>query len=311
MKAFRAGNLFAFSAILLFSTYTIFNKVLVADIPPLTLAAVSQGISIFVIILFFGAIPEFKKIIKMPFREVAAIIMIGVLGTVAGPVLFLKGLQNTSAVDAILLAELDTILVPLISFLWLKEKIKGHELAGGIVMLGGLYFIFTEGLKLNLQFHSGDVLIALSALCYSLSLNTFKKYLHHVPSERVMIIGDTIGVLLLLFAAPTLLIMPHRFEPIFQPGIMKPLLIYSIIGIALGRFLWFKAVDLISAHRASLISLLSPLIAIFLAALVLKESLAWYHAVGAALVLVGMALGVFSEFGNPKQKTHERIRRHV
>ncbi|MFH0820739.1 MAG: DMT family transporter [Candidatus Peregrinibacteria bacterium] len=311
IKSLRTGSLLAVSAVMLFSTYTVFNKVLVANVSPLTLAAVSQGISIFVVILFFGAIPEFKKIIKMPLREVAAIIAIGVLGTVAGPVLFLKGLEHASAVNAILLAELDTVFVPLIAALWLKNKITGHEIGGGILMLGGFYYIFTEGLKIGLDFRLGDIYIALSALCYAFSINTFKKYLHSIPSERVMIIGDTIGVLLLFFAAPTLLFMPHNFAPIFRPEIFKPLLVFSIIAIALARFLWFKAVDLLPAYRATLISLLSPLLALMLAAVVLKEPLSWYHMIGGSLVLVGMSLGVFSELGDSQEKTHQRVKQHV
>ncbi len=311
MKSFAAGNAFAFSAVILFSTYTIFSKVLVGNVTPLTLAAVSQGISIFVVILFFGAIPEFKKILHMPLREVAAIIVIGILGTVAGPLLFLKGLEHTSAVDAILLAELDTLFVPIIATLWLKDKITGHQLGGGLLMLGGLYFIFTQGLKMNLTFGAGDLLIALSALCYAFSLNTFKKYLHDIPSERVMIIGDTMGVLLLFFAAPTLLNLPHHFAPIFRPEVFKPLFFFSIIGIAIARFLWFRAVNLIPAYRATLISLLSPFLALILAAIFLKEPMQWFHMIGAALVILGMSLGVFSELGTHRLKTDQNVKRHV
>lgn len=298
-----SGNILALFAVMLASTYTIFNKILVVDISPITLAAVSQGLSVFVLLLFFGAIPQFKKIIAMPLKEVAAIIVMGVLGTVAAPLLFLKGLQYSSATNAILLAELDTIFVPLIASLWLKEKVTGNQIGGTLLMVGGLYFIFTQGLQNSLEFRSGDLLIALSALCLSFSLNIFKKYLHHVPSERVVIVGDTIGVGLLFFAAPTLLNLPHHFAPIFEPAIFKPLLIFSIIGIAVSRFLWFKALDLIPAHRASIISLSSPVLALILVAIVLKEPLALYHMVGAALVIVGLALGVFHE-GKNKVEAH-------
>lgn len=309
MKKF-SGNILAITSVMLASAYTIFNKILVADIPPLTLAAVSQGLAVIVLLLFFGAIPEFKAILKMPVREVGAMIAMGVLGTVAAPLLFLKGLQYTSATNAILLVELDTIFVAIIASLWLKEKVSGHQIGGTVLMLGGLYYIFTEGLNAGLRLQSGDLLIALAALCWSFSLNIFKKYLHRVPSERVIMVSDTIGVLLLLFAAPTLLMMTHHFAPIFQPSVFKPLLIFSIIGIAIARFLWFKAVDLIPASRASAISLISPVIALILAAVILKEKMDLYHMVGGALVIMGLTLGVFHEEFNPHHLLQQKAKSH-
>lgn len=307
MKKF-SGNILAITSVTLASAYTIFNKILVVDLPPLTLAAVSQGLAVFVLLLFFGALPEFKAILKMPVREVGAMILMGVLGTVAGPLLFLKGLEHTSATNAILLAELDTIFVALIASLWLKEKVSGHQIGGTILMLGGLYYIFTEGLSAELRLQSGDLLIALAALCWSFSLNIFKKYLHRVPSERVIMVSDTIGVLLLLFAAPTLLMMNHHFAPIFLPSVFKPLLVFSIIGIAIARFLWFKAVDLIPASRASAISLISPVIALILAAFILQEPMDFYHMVGGALVIVGLAFGVFHEEFNPHHLLQQKAK---
>lgn len=304
------GNFLAIFAVILASTYTIFNKILVVDLPPITLAAVSQGISVFVLLLFFGVLPSAKKILQMPLKQVTAMILMGVLGTVTGTLLFLKGLEHTSAVNAILLAEMDTIFTPLIASLWLKEKVSGNQISGTLLMLGGLYFIFTEGLHINLSLHPGDLLIAGSALSFAISLNIFKKYLHNVPSEQVVLVSDTIGVSLLFFAAPTLLNMQHHFAPIFDPSVFKYLLVFAVIGIAISRFLWFKAVDNIPASRASAISLLSPVLALIMATVILKEHVQIFHMVGGALVIVGLSLAVFHEQMNPQHQIHEKAKAH-
>lgn len=307
-KTWFDGRMMALAATFLFGTYSIFNKVLLEKFSPLTLAAISQAFSVMAVVLVFGAIPAIRQIQKVSMAAVAAAIVVGVLGSVAGPMLFLEGLKNTTATNAVLLVETDAIFTGFISALWLQERVTLNQVAGTILMIAGLYYIFTDGLTLTTAFRPGDILILLAALSFGATTAIYKKYLEKSPPELMIVISNLMGALLLFFAAPYLFNISHDFSAIKEKEAFRMLIFYSVVGIAIARFLWFKCLNRISATQASMISLLSPIFGLILAVIILRENLYFYHMVGGAVVIVGMALTVFHQQTQRGGETHPRIR---
>lgn len=303
------GNIFALMAVFFSSTYTIFNKVLLADFAPPTLAAISQTISVVALLIFFGAMPEWKKIHKRPFREIIAIVILGVLATVVSPLLFLKGLESTLTTNAILLGKMDVIVLAVISAIWLKEKITKQQIIGTIIMLIGLYIIVTQG-AFGFDLQMGDAYILMATVTWATSTAIFKKYLHHVTPEAVVIISGIVGALTLFFLVPPILGIEHDITALGNKQVFRTLVLYSLFTVVLAQFLRFKAMDIIPASRVSTLYLLSPIVAVLLAVIFLKESLDISHLIGGIFVIAGLVFSVLHHQKHPHHHLHERIKHH-
>jgi drug/metabolite transporter (DMT)-like permease len=69
------------------------------------------------------------------------------------------------------------------------------------------------------------------------------------------------------------------------------IILLGILGSGLA-FMWnFKVINLAGSSVASTVTYLSPLVAVVVGVVVLRETLTWYQPVGGFIVLVGAALG--------------------
>ena len=305
------GNLIAFISVVFFSTYSIFSKLLLEHFSSQTLAAISQGLSVVALLFIFGMIPELKKIHHLPIKKIAFLIIISFLSAIIAPLLFLKGLEYTTATNGVLLSRLQSIMIGIISAIWLKEKITRHQVIGMIVMILGIYIIANKGLSIQAQFNNGDIMIILAAFSWALSVSIFKKYLHKISPELVVIFRNTVGALVLFFILPYILGFQHNFQSLSELNVVKLLIIFSIIAIMACQFLWYKSLKIISATRASTISLLSPFFGVIFAVLILGEKLAIYHLYGGILVIIGLVLTVIHHQKHPHHHIHQKVKHHL
>ena len=304
------GNITALSAIIFFSTYIIFSKILIEHLPAHTLAALSQALSVIALLFAFGVIPEFKKIYRLPTKSLIILLIMSLLATVVGPLLFLKGLQNTTATNSVLISCLESVFTGIISALWLKEKITRQQFIGTLIMFGGLHLIITKGMSEQIQFNGGDFFIILATISWAMATNIFKKFFHKISPELVVIFRNTVGALVLFFILPYIFNFQHDFSPLTKPEVIIPLILLSVLTIVIAQSLWYKALELIPATRISTISLLSPIFGVTFAVLVLGEKLAAYHFYGGALIIFGLILTVVHHQKHPHHHAHQKIKHH-
>jgi drug/metabolite transporter (DMT)-like permease len=288
MTARTQGILAAVLGASAFATASIFSKMLLQYFSPVTLAALSQVISIITLLLIFGFVPELRKLRHLNRRQLSALLAIGALAAVVAPLCLLRGLQTTTATNAILIGKLDPLLVDVIAVLWLKETLTRRQVSGIAVMLVGMYIIITNGTLQWLRFNPGDLYIVGFALAVAFATNIFKKYLSDLSPDLAVLARNMVGASVLLLL-PFMAGEEHTLAP-WRPHIWLTLVAFAIVTIIVAQYFWYRALELVSAATVSSLSLISPLVGIILAVIILGESLTPAHFVGGSITLGGLFL---------------------
>ena len=120
-------------------------------------------------------------------------------------------------------------------------------------------------------------------------------YLKRFLNERDPIVTSTWT---LTISALILTIVMFAVDGWFQPGIgVIPILWTTFLGVvptAIAFTLWFEVIRKISVQKASVFQFLIPVIATVFAVVFLNEIITWQFALGAGLVLVGLAVTQYS-----------------
>lgn len=285
------------------STYSTFSKILLQHFSTYSLAALAQLFSVITLLLFFGAVNEVKKLNELTYKELWAVIIVGLLSAVIQPLFLFQGLLKTAAINGVLISRTQMVMVGIISALWLRERISKEQIVGTIIMLGGAYFIATKGLSVQIELAGGDSLLLGAALFGALSTNIFKRYLTNVSPQLVVLMRNFLGVVLNLTLVPYIFQFEHNFSPLSEKNILITAILFTSIAIVGAQYLWYKAVELIPASAASTIGMTSPFFGVIIAIVVLGESLLFHHVVGGLLIIIGL---IFSTLHMQQQTHHEK-----
>ncbi|HEY5714446.1 MAG TPA: DMT family transporter [Candidatus Gracilibacteria bacterium] len=299
------GPIFALISIICNSTYAAFGKVLLAYLPPIGLTALAQLISVCALFMVFGVLPECHKFLKFSRKDQAIIGLIAVLTAVIAPILFYYGLNETSAINAVLLTRVEPLVMGLLSIFWLREKNTPDQTFGGILIGLGTIWIITKGFSEGLIFQASDTLIVLSAFFWALANTIFKRHTNHLPVEVVVIARNMIGVIILTLIVPIIFsnaqITPHKA---FDTTFWYYMGLFSIVTIILTQSLWYKALKMIPARKASTIGLALPFFGLLWIFLILEETFTEYHIIGGVLIIGGLILSILKEQEHPHHHRH-------
>lgn len=301
MKSRKKGIIAALFSTLFFSSYAVLGKWLLTEISAITLLAIAQAVSVLMLIFFFGLWPELKAFKKLSREQWAWVVTIGLLSGVVAPLFALIGLQETSAVNAVMLGRLEVVAAGLIAVFWLKEKVSRFQLVGAVLMFLGVAVIATEGFSVGLNFSGGDGFVIAGALLWAIANVFFRRSLRHLKPEIMVLMRNTLGGIALLLALPFFVNFQHDFSSLESSQILLTLLAFSAFSIILGQFLWYRSLELISTTLASSVSLLMPLFGVALAVIILKEQVLFHHLWGGAFVVLGLVFTVIHRHKHPSK----------
>ncbi|MBO8163794.1 MAG: DMT family transporter [Brevibacillus sp.] len=199
------------------------------------------------------------------------------------------GLLYTTSSKAGFITGLSVALVPLFSFLLLKETIRWPGVSGVLLAVSGLYLLtFSGQLSLNL----GDMLVFGCAICFALQIVFTGKFApHHAALPLAIVQLYTVAVLsffyALLFEDWRKALVPETY---LQPDVAWGLCITSIFATALAFLAQTALQKKTSSTRVALIFALEPVFAALTAYLWINEVLTSRQLVGGALIFAGMIL---------------------
>jgi len=161
------------------------------------------------------------------------------------------------------------------------------RLLGMLAGLAGLMVIFGDSISLGQPMIAGLAALCAAVVLQSLSLVLIKLHARNIPSLSV-----TSGALLI--ATPlfflTWLAFDHHLPAALPARAVASIVYLGVIGSLVGFTLFFYVLKHVSAHGTALITLVTPVFALMLGALVNHEHLSARVLAGAALVLSGLAL---------------------
>jgi drug/metabolite transporter (DMT)-like permease len=181
---------------------------------------------------------------------------------------------------------------------WHKSAIKAYLFSGlGIAVsmmfvywaalgLAGLAVIFSTGFTLSAMAVLGIVAVLVSTVIYSYTAIKVKQHNQDIPALTVTAAG-------LLFAVPfyslSWYLMDGAVPEVIEPRAGLSILYLALFGSVIGFALFFYILKHVSASRVSLITLVTPVTALFLGKYLNNEPLTLEILTGAMMILAGLA----------------------
>ncbi len=180
------------------------------------------------------------------------------------------------------------IVTAVISALLLKEGVwRVGKIAGMVIGMLGLIIVFDPRMPNNPDAWKGVLAVFISTILHSLSMVLIKRAQVDIPPLSVVAGGLIIAVPLYLFSA----IATGVSWPVDIPDrAMGSILYLGVIGSLFGFVLFYYLLKHLSTPSISMITLITPVFALVLGALVNNEIINLTILLGTALILLGLAV---------------------
>lgn len=277
--------------ILASSTYNSFGKQLGTALTPLSILVLSEALTAFFVLLSFGVFPTARRLLRLDRRHLMPLLALGLCNGLLAPLLFFTGLQYTTAINAELFGRMEMVFLMFLAIVILKQEhlTRAHVIASAVIIFG-ISFVALRGFSEHMSLRQGDPLILLSTFTYACGGILFKKYLHKLDPELVIVSRATIAVVAFLLISPfidhPLAEELRRFPVVLIPALLG----FGFIARFLNLFSFYEAIERIPVSAVSLFSTLNILCGITFAHLYLGEPIFWYHLIGGGLILLGVLL---------------------
>jgi drug/metabolite transporter (DMT)-like permease len=282
-----AAGLAPLLTVLIWSGNTIVTKASAGVISPGSISFYRWLLAFLVLLPFVGrAAWRNRSLLRQHWLKLA---ILGALGMVIYQSLAYEAAKTTSAVNMGVMIALMPLLSTVLAGVLAGERLTLASLAGGAISLIGLIYLTSQGDPMRLAnggFHIGDGLMIVAVLSNALYGVMLKRWAMPLPVWQQLFWQIGFSTLLLI--------------PIFLMGDISPvttanlpLILYAAIPTSLiAPLCWMIGIQRLGAGRTSLLINLLPIVVAALAWALLGEHLHSYHAIGGALALIGVGLGL-------------------
>ncbi len=278
----------------------VISKAVSTEVPPVALAFWRWCLAaIFITLFTWKYLKKDAAIIRQHWK---ILLPISVLGVTCFNTLIYIGLQNTTAINSLLLQSFFPIVVAIFSFVFFGEKLRWLQILGVLISLSGTIFLVSRGswtVLLQAKFNPGDLWICMAVCSYAgyASLLRFRPKMHPLSFLATTFL---IGVVVLF---PFYLLESIFYQPV---NISSPF-VFSVLYLAifpsiLAYLAFNEAVKIIGPNIAGLFSHLMPVFGSIMAVIFLGERFYSFHAWGIMLIFFGILLVITQK----KQSTPSR-----
>ncbi|MEA4808716.1 hypothetical protein SDC9_32296 [bioreactor metagenome] len=280
-------NIAAFQAILAAALYAIsspFSKLLLAEIPPMMMAAflyLGAGIGLSVLGLIRNKTQKEKKEVKLTKKELPFIIAMIALD-IAAPIFLMFGLTMTTAANASLLNNFEIVATAIIALFIFKEAIS-KRLWIAIVLITLSCILLTVEDTSSFSFSVGSLFVLFACICWGFENNCTRKLSVKDPLEIVVIKGFGSGLGSLIIA---LAVGEHITDYMYIPAV----LLLGFVAYGLSIFFYIYAQREIGAAKTSAHYATAPFIGAVLSTIILGERPNLMFGIALAIMIVGVYL---------------------
>lgn len=189
-------------------------------------------------------------------------------------------------------------LLPLVSgitaALWLREPFTPRQFAGVLLGLAGLALVFHRALDLPADTGAGMIAVLAAMTIQAVSLVAIKRIGDH--SSGLAVTTGTLAVSMPMFLAAWWLAGADIPTQVSQRGLVA-IAYLGLFGSVLGFVFYFHVIKHLRTATVSLITLVTPVIALLLGHALNGEVVDAFTGMGTALIGVGLALHVWDAGG--------------
>jgi len=256
-------------------------------LPPLTITFFRLFIAFIVLFPFgFQSAWDYRSTFL---RHKKAFMMLGVTGILLFNTFIYVSLQFTSATNVSVLEAMVPAMTAVFSFFLLKERLRKIQWTGVILSFLGALFVVMNGniFKLTLiEWNIGDAIMIGAILSWAIYSIMVKKHMHLFPPIGAIFAMTCLSSIILIpFVAMEWLIVGI---PSFETYQIAGLIYLGIFPSSIALIFYNRAVDLLSASRASVLMNFIPVITMFVAYVWMNESITIFKIIGTLGVIIGV-----------------------
>ena len=216
-------------------------------------------------VVLFWSILYFSKIRKIDKKDLLRFIFCGFFGVALNQLCFFHGLNLSSSINSGIIMTLNPIVVVLLSFLFLKEKLSFYRVAGVLLGATGACLLTLDGFGVNSASAFGDLLLLVNCTSYAFYLVLAKPLMRKYSPLTVITYVFSFGMIFVLLYPSTLVELSNtQFDNIPFDAWLK--IIYIIVGVTfLTYLLTLYGLKFLSASTSSSYIYTQPIMVIIFA----------------------------------------------
>jgi drug/metabolite transporter (DMT)-like permease len=268
----------------------VIGRAVATDVPPFTLSFFRWAVAflVFLPIVWPNVKQDWQKI-----REhFGIVIILSITGIATFNTLVYIALHYTTSINASLTQSSTPILIYLLSFIFLKEKLTKKQIIGAFLSLIGVLLIISSNSPqffTSFSLNIGDMLMLIAVLSWSIYSLLIKQYANKLPSNTTFFVTITIGIVIL---TPFFIYEWNTMqEPInWHLGSISAVFYIGIFASIIAFLSWNSGVVKLGASKAGVFLNFIPVFASIFAVLFIGETVQVSQLTGAAFVISGVYL---------------------
>ena len=272
---------------LIWGSTWLFIKLGLEDLPPLTFAGIRFIIASLILL---GLLKIKRQTLPTSGRDWMLLAVVGVMAFSLNYGLLFWGEQYISSGLAALLQATSPAFGLVIAHFYLpEEKMSPAKIIGVLIGVVGVGVIFSSQLSIaGPRALAGSMALLLSAVFVAYSNVIVKAYSQHLE-PTVLAAGQMMcGLVPLLLIGIPLEGNPFKFH--WTPMAILALFYLAIVGSVIAFVLYYWLMKNMDVTKTLLIALVTPVVAVVLGMIVLRETIEWRTLLGGAMIISGIAL---------------------
>jgi drug/metabolite transporter (DMT)-like permease len=258
-------------------------------VPPITLAFWRWSVALCVLLPF--ALKPMVRERDAIRRHWKMLVVLGVMGVGTFNTLVYIGLGSTTATNGILLNSAIPVLIVLLAWTFLGERVSRLQALGVAVSLAGVAAVVFRGDPaglMRLQWNTGDLWVFAAIVSWAVYTLMLRRRPREVGALAFLGVTVAVGLAANLPFFLAELATGARME--LNRASVGAIAYTGVFPSVLAYLFWNRAVADVGPARAGMFLHLMPVFGAVLAMLFLGETLHLYHAAGFALILLGIVL---------------------
>jgi len=224
-------------------------------------------------------------------RDAGKIILLGFIGISLYNLLFIYGLQRTTASNSALFIAMSPLFAALTQLMTRNERLTSGGALGLLLSSAGAVLIIwtrSNGLSLSWQGVWGDLLTLAASFSWALYTLLAKPLLEKYSPIKITAYSMAVGTLFLLpLGLPELANQPWRTISVMS---WSALGFAALIAGGIAYTFWYQGVKRLGVTRTIVYHYLMPFFAVSFAALFLREQITFLQLFGGCSILAGVYL---------------------
>lgn len=250
------------------------------DIPPFTFLTYRFFLASIIISLLFRN--RLKKINSLSIRKgflIGFFLFIGYFGQTVGT-------QYTTATKTAFITGISVVLVPIIAFFWVQERIHRNSVIGVILAMVGLWLMNSNGTIYH--FNMGDSLVFLGSVGFALHIITVDICTKKLDYVQLVFIQLLTVFLLSLFMA--LFWEKDALHFSYNKSVWWAVIINGVFATALAFYLQNRFQQFSTPTKVAIIFSAEPVFGAIFSYILLGETVGIFGFLGGTAIFVGMVI---------------------